>query len=212
MNEGSIKEGRSIKDLGVTFQRDLKFKLHISDVINKAYSTLGVIRRNFNLLDKRSFTSLYTSLVRSKLEYAVSVWSPHTSGLTEDLERVQRRATKIPKQCKNMNYRRRMEYLNLPSLKYRRDRGDMIETFKILRGFYERNCSPALRLMETRRTRGNSFKLVVLQAHKDIRKFSFSLRVTGLWNSLSDGVVCSETMDEFKRRLDEAWLMKRFVW
>ena len=111
-----------------------------------------------------------------------------------------------------MNYRQRMEYLNLPTLKYRRDRGDMIETFKILKGFYDKNCSPALKLMETKRTRGNSFKLVVLQAHKDIRKYSFPPRVTSLWNNLKDKVVCSETINDFKNNLDEAWLTRRHVW
>ena len=37
----------SINDLGVTFDKNLSFKDHISQKINKAYSILGIIKRNF---------------------------------------------------------------------------------------------------------------------------------------------------------------------
>jgi len=45
-----LKNVESIKDLGVLFDSHLKFALHISEKINKAYSILGIIRRNFNFL------------------------------------------------------------------------------------------------------------------------------------------------------------------
>ena len=78
LNNIDLDNSESIKDLDVIFDSHLKFKLHISDKVNKAYSILGIIRRNFTFLDKDSFIVLYKSMVRSHLEYANCIWSPHT--------------------------------------------------------------------------------------------------------------------------------------
>jgi len=67
-----------IKDLGVTFDSRFKFSLHINEKVDKAYSIIGVIKRNFIYLDKDSFLVIYKSMVRSHLEYANCIWSPYT--------------------------------------------------------------------------------------------------------------------------------------
>ena len=71
---------------------------------------------------------LYKSLVRSHLEYANSVWYPKRSTDLDKLERVQKRATtcKLIPELSNKPYKDRLMALNLPTLKYRRYRGDMI--------------------------------------------------------------------------------------
>ena len=50
--------------------------------------------------------------------------------------------------------------LKLPSLEYRRARGDMIETFKIIHGYYDHETVCSLfKLYESAGTRGHPFKL-----------------------------------------------------
>jgi len=49
----------------------------------------------------------------------------------EKLEKVQKRATKLIIAVKLLKYEERLRYLNLPTLKYRRIRGDMIEVYKM---------------------------------------------------------------------------------
>ena len=56
---------------------------------------LGLIKRNFIYMDRNTFILLYKSLVRPHLEYANSVWSPHMKGVIEDIETIQKRATKL---------------------------------------------------------------------------------------------------------------------
>ena len=70
-----------MKDLGVIFDTELNFVQHCKEMINTAYSYLGIIKRNFIYLDEDAFVMLYKSLVRSHLEYANSVWNPHRLGL-----------------------------------------------------------------------------------------------------------------------------------
>ena len=115
----------SAKDLGVKFDSKLAFLDHMNEKVNKAYSILGIIKRNFIYLDKESFVLLYKTMVRPHLEYANSVWCPYKKGDIELVEKVQKRATKLVISLKHLPYMERLKRLNLPTLKYRRLRGDM---------------------------------------------------------------------------------------
>ena len=53
------------------------------------------------------------------------------------LENVQRQATKLIPGYKELDYKERLKRLNLPTLSYRRLRGDTIEIYKILTGKYD---------------------------------------------------------------------------
>ena len=81
-------------------------------------------------MDKDAFVLLYKALVRSHMEYANSVWSPYKQYLIEEVEKVKKRETKLVHECKLLPYAERLKYLKLPTIKYRRHRGDMIETYK----------------------------------------------------------------------------------
>jgi len=50
---------------------DSKFSFsdHITEKFNNAYSILGIIKRNFQHIDKVAFVLLYKALVRYHLEY-----------------------------------------------------------------------------------------------------------------------------------------------
>ena len=101
-----------------------------------------------------------------------------------------------------------LRILNLPTLKYRRYRGDITELFKMIKGrpIYDPMCIPCVEFRELSedliRTRGNSYKLIQHHCHYDLRKFNFTNRVIPIWNSLSDHVVSAETVNTFKNRLD----------
>ena len=53
--------------------------------------------------------------------------------------------------------------------------------------------------------RGHRFSIYQSQVHRDIRKFNFANRVVLLWNSLPEAVVCADTVDTFKNRVDKFW-------
>jgi len=76
----------------------------------------------------------------------------------EALENVQKKATKLITSLKHKPYEERLRILNLPTLKFRRIRGNMIEVYKILTGKYDSLISPHFPLSSSSVTRGNSFK------------------------------------------------------
>lgn len=120
------------KDLGVIFDDKLLFDKHINKCISKANQVLGVIKRSFESKDASLILKLYKSMVRPHLEYANNIWSPHLKRQSVSIERTQRRATKIISKLQNLPYETRLKKLSLPSLKFRRLRGDLIQAFKIL--------------------------------------------------------------------------------
>ena len=65
----------------------------------------------------------------------------HMMGLIKDLEKVQMRATKLVMKLKHLKYKERLERLKLPTLRYRRTRGDMIEVYKILTESYRKSVN-----------------------------------------------------------------------
>ena len=77
-------------------------------------------------------------MVRPIIEYAAPVWSPRYRLNIERVEQLQMRATKLIEETKNMNYEQRLQYLELPTLVYRRLRGDLIEVYKMTSGFYDK--------------------------------------------------------------------------
>jgi len=97
----------------------LSFSDHITEKVNNAYSILGIIKRHFQHVDKVAFVLLYKVLVRSHLDYANTVWSPYKQYLIEVVEKVQKRTAKLVHECKHLPYTDRLEYLKLPTLKYR---------------------------------------------------------------------------------------------
>ena len=85
----SWAERSIITDLGVILDSQLKFSEHIQTKINKAYSMMGVISRNFSCMSVESFVTLYKCMVRSHLDYCNSVWAPYRKSDIEELEKVQ---------------------------------------------------------------------------------------------------------------------------
>ena len=130
------------KDLGVTMDVDLIFDKHISNKINKANGSVGLIRRSFIHLDEESFLRLYKALVRPHLEYANPVWAPRFKRQAEVIENVQRRATKLIPGFNDLTYEERIRKLKLPILKYRRLRGDLIKNIKDSKKEVRPRCMP----------------------------------------------------------------------
>ena len=142
-----VKFSTAEKDLGVTIDNNLTFGDHIIEKITKANKMAGWIRRSFQFMNKDIFVLLYKSMVRSHIEYAACVWNPYLWKFIDKLEEVQIRATKMVPELKHMEYHERLEALQLPTLSYRRVRGDMITVYKIINKIYHQECCPILQTL-----------------------------------------------------------------
>ena len=194
----------SEKDVGVTFDPTLNFRLHIRTMIAKANSRVGIIKRSFSRLNKKSFKILYKSLVRPILEYCSVIWNPLFKGDSDEIEKVQRRATKVVPELRNLPYEERLRELNLTTLIYRRKRTDILQVFRIKNGidkldfkdFFSRNTNP---------TRGHKWKINKPGPDTNIRQHFFSVRVIDDWNALPEYAVCMTDINHFKSAIEKLW-------
>ena len=109
-----------------------------------------------------------------------------------------------------LTYEQRLKWLKLPTLSYRRLRGDMIETYKILTGKYNSDVmnnltEHGLTDQTTRTTRGHDYKLKTESPRLDIQKYSFFSRITNIWNRLPDNIVNAPSKDSFKNKINQFW-------
>ena len=81
---------KNFEDLGVTISQDLSWDNHLSITVNKANNLLGLIKRFVGTTNVNVFSTLYLSLVRPILEYAVPVWCPYLAKDIRALESTQR--------------------------------------------------------------------------------------------------------------------------
>lgn len=206
MGDHKLGESACEKDLGVHIDSKLTFDSHINSAVNKANKILAITKRTFEYMDPEIFCLIFKSMVRPHLEYAAPIWSPHTMKQKEIIENVQRRATKLVPGLKDLTYPERLKILKLPSLAYRRARGDMIQVFKLTThpGGYDPTL-PKLFTTNTSNLRGHSKKLFVHRPLRDIKKFSFTHRITKIWNALPENVINCKDVKCFEFALDKHW-------
>ena len=195
------------KDLGVHIDSELKFDDHISNKINKANALVGLIRRSFSHLDGKMFKKLFITFVRPHLEYAQAVWQPHLVKHKKIIENVQIRATKLVDGLKELSYEDRLKELDLPTLEFRRARGDMIEAFNHIHRYDKDAISPKF-CQRNRPSRKHNFQVIEHRSTDGERGHqfnSFYYRFNRTWNNLPSEVVDAESVDSFKNQLDKHW-------
>ena len=135
------------------------------------------------------------------MEYATQAWSPWLIKDVKLLQRIYRRATKLVEGMNNVPFHERLKRLNLFEFQYRRMRGDLILTYKILRTpNHPLQCLLQRKLSRT--TRSHDFVLNVPNSRVNCRRYFFTVRVSFLWNSLPSYVVDASSVDSFKHQLD----------
>ena len=88
---------------------------------NKCNLMLGIINGGAKIISK-----LYRSYIRLYLEYCIQFWSP-INGKDADMLVVQRRATKMITNLRNLSYKEKLKRLGMFFLRCRRLWGNIIK-------------------------------------------------------------------------------------
>ena len=148
---------------------------------------------------------LYVALMWPHLEYDNVIWHPFLQKDIYLLEKVQQRATKMIPAIRHISYEDRLRAMDLPSLLYRRLRGEAVEAYKYLHSCYRVDNSflPLHQAHSEVCTRGHCLKLQKRDCRTTVRANFFSFRIVNFCNALPTNVVEADTVNCFKGRFDK---------
>ncbi len=184
---------------------------------SSAYRALGSIRRSFKYWTPRTFKIIYSAYVRPHLEHCSAAWSPQTQKDIASLESVQRRATKMVPSLRNLSYFDRLKALDLTTLEHRRERGDLIQYFKIHHELNIVNWIKPNKAFPSSQSEGPACS-VRGQPHRLVREAVSNCsprdnflpnRVLTIWNSLTSDVINSINTNAFKNKIDKQIYQKK---
>lgn len=195
-----IESVPTIRDLGVILSDDCSWSAHIRLTAETAKRMASWVLGAFRDRSELVMTTLFKTMVRSKLEYGLPAWIAVKIEDIEALENVQRYFTKRISSCKGLDYWDRLRKLKLLSLQRRRERFMMIHVWKLYHGkapndidmvFYEN-----MRLgIKARVPRLNTRSERAIVSHYDN---SFGIKAAQLWNLLPRTINEIDNLDRLK--------------
>ena len=178
---------------------------HIQNTANKANQTLGFLRRNLKIGNKKMKENSYKALVRPVLEYASPVWDPYTASNIQKLETIQRRAARWVSHRfrQTSSVEDMLLELKWPTLETRRKHSRLTMFYK----YHNKLVHIQSKYAPTKSTnlhcarQDNSQAYDIPQYKQEYRQADFFPRTIPQWNHLPEHVVAAETLDIFKSRL-----------
>ena len=190
-----VKDG---KYLGVNISENLSWNAHIAATAKKASNSLAFLRRNLASCPPDIKAQSYQTLVRPILEYASTVWDPHTTTNINLIEAVQRRAARFVKgDYKTTSSTSKMiRELDWHTLQDRHFNAKLVMVYRIVNHlidipssfFHPTNLS----------TRGHNLRFLNPFCRIDVYQHSFFPSSIRLWNSLPEHLATADTLEAFK--------------
>ncbi|XP_022777752.1 uncharacterized protein LOC111319200 [Stylophora pistillata] len=95
INENAIEQVTSAKSLGVYVDQNINWKCHIENISKKIACAIRAIKRIRHLTPFNVLIKVYNNLIQPHFDYCNVVWGNCNKGLSEKLQRLQKRPTRI---------------------------------------------------------------------------------------------------------------------
>ena len=216
LNGEELEAVKEEKDLGVFIEDSLKPSKQCAAAAKAANFALGQLQRSFHYRKKEYLVPLYKTFVRPRMEHAVAAWNPWLETDIRNLEKIQERLIRMLSDVRGETYSDKLKDAGLTTLKERRERGDVIQTFKVLKGFSNVESENWFQVVadDARPTRANAIvegnevvkkdsMLVIDRARLEIRRNFFTIRAAKAWNELPENVKNCTSVNGFKTAYDK---------
>ena len=190
IRETMLETVKSAAYLGLELDERLDWSPHINKVMAKATRSLNFIRRNLRIGSQNVKSSAYRGLVRPPLDYWSIVWNPHLARHIQQVEMIQRRATRfvLDRDHNTSSVGEMLQILGWETLQERRAKCSVVFMYKILNQMIAVPATPHF-VPAYDATRGLLVhKLLTVQGRTDYHSASYFIRVIPLWNRLPDDI------------------------
>lgn len=212
MSNINLEMVTNVTDLGIVFDPKLSFNDHLIHIQAQCYRNLGFVLRNSRKFKcKRTLVVLFTSFVRSKLDYCSVVWSPYYVKYIHMAENIQIKFVKIAnfiltKQItSSSDYLQNLAAFNLLSLYNRRIYFSILYLYKILNNLFCDNftlnkldiCVPTTK---TRHINNKTFSFPTATRNYELRSPIYTM--SKYYNMLQHSCdIFGDTLNIFIRKL-----------
>ena len=194
-----IARASSTTYLGIFITNNLSWNEHCDNICKKANSTLGLLRRILSGCAPQVKNTAYCTLVRPKLEYASSVWNPHTKSNVDKIEMVQRRAARFVchDYSRYSHVSTLINALGWESLEQRRLNNQVCMFYKIYSGLVGITLPAEINPVSRVSRYPNCAPFQQLITLNDTYKYSFYPRTIRTWNNIPLPTI-PDSLDKFK--------------
>ena len=186
---------------GVEIDSKLTWSPHWEIVKSSAIQALGVIQRTLHATPKSCRATAYQTLVKRKLEYASTAWSPHTLGKIRLLESVQNKAARFV--CRD--YSRTTSVSGLKSslkwdwLESKRNTKDCVMWYKVHNHLVHMKFPTAVTQKPRLGRHDHQLAYLHISPRIDTYKYSYFVRTIPMWNGLPAATVTAPILQAFQR-------------
>ena len=200
-----ISNVHSYKYLGLFLNDRASWSDHINYITNKVSKRIGVLRYLKYKLNRKSLMTIYTTHIRSVLEYCDIVWDNCTVTESLALERIQneclRIITGLPRYCSNDVL---LAECGVSKLSERRHQHRLISLYKIIThrapAFLLDLFPPRRHDPQTRNSRHHNV-FMLDRCRTETYRQSFVPRTAADWNALELEIRNAQTLNSFKRMI-----------
>ncbi|XP_061759223.1 probable RNA-directed DNA polymerase from transposon BS isoform X1 [Nerophis ophidion] len=200
-----IKQGDSVKNLGIIFDPTLSFESHIKSVTKTAFFHLRNIAKIRSILSTKDAEIIIHAFVTSRLDYCNVLFSGLPMSSIKRLQLVQNAAARLLTRTRKFDHITPvLAHLHWLPVHLRCDFTVLLLTYKILHGLapaYLADCIVPYVPARNLRSKDSGLLVIPRAQKKSAGYRAFSVRAPVLWNALPVTVRDATSVEAFKSHL-----------
>ena len=212
MKRRNIKHADSIRILGITLTKNLKWEKHINEVIRNCKYQLRAYRRAIKFINIDERKILYNSCIASRLSYGDIIWKETSETLKQRLQVIQNDAARAILMKKSRESAKPLlQELNWINLENKRQLHSEVLFHKIVKGSAPESLKQMLKTYKAPEKHiciRNNNEYLIPSYRTNAMAGSFFITNIKTWGRIPDDIRKTKESKNFKSRLNNFYLHK----